>query len=236
MQAAIAAVSSIRVGEGTPKERKGKQSWEQTARPEVKRALKESMTQLGSVPSEAAAVIGTEGQAGGASEELSYPPGFGPTPQFVVATIPVVGVTPLEENAMAAEDQVEGKDEAGKRQGTGDKAAGVTKDPTATGPGDGKLAVAKEGENQMMSENKSKSKGTAPTGSVLGKRDAREQGDSVNAGTEEDAADPDQNKKKKGANGNEAKSNNGKDGGQEATGQGAPGLLVGATDSTRQEP
>lgn len=114
MQAAIAAVSSIRVGEGTPKERKGKQSWEQTARPEVKRALKESMTQLGSVPSEAAAVIGTEGQAGGASEELSYPPGFGPTPQFVVATIPVVGVTPLEENAMAAEDQVEGKDRLGR--------------------------------------------------------------------------------------------------------------------------
>ena len=79
-------------------------------------------------------------------------------------------------------------------------------------------------------------KGSATAISVLGKRDARGQSDSVDTGTDEEGSETDQNKKKKAAEKPEGKSNMGKDGGQEATGPGAPGLLVGAIDSAHQEP
>jgi hypothetical protein len=79
-------------------------------------------------------------------------------------------------------------------------------------------------------------KGSVSAASVLGKRDARGQSGSAETGTEEVGTESDQNKKKKAAEMSEGKSNNGKDGGQEATGPGAPGLLVGATDSAHQEP
>ena len=52
----------------------------------------------------------------------------------------------------------------------------------------------------------------------------------------EDGAVSDQNKKKKEVGQADGMSNNGMDGGQEAIGPGAPGLLVGAMDNTRQEP
>ncbi|KAM3214318.1 hypothetical protein ACQJBY_066663 [Aegilops geniculata] len=99
------------------------------------------------------------------------------------------------------------------------------------------FVTEKKGGNKGEKEaSKGIGKVSAIVGSVLGKREARTQEGSEYAGAEEDGAVSDQNKKKKEAGQADGMTNNGTDGGQEATGPGAPGLLVGATDSTRQEP
>nr|XP_020182831.1 uncharacterized protein LOC109768507 [Aegilops tauschii subsp. strangulata] len=123
---------------------------------------------------------------------------------------------------------------AAKEVQVANKAEGIQVVDMGSKPG---FDTEKKGGNKGKKEaSKGNGKGSAIVGPVLGKREARTQEGSEYAGAKEDGVVSDQNKKKKEAGQADGMSNNGTDGGQEATGPGAPGLLVGATDSTRQEP